>query len=37
VLYLFKLHPWKDPAPRTDDAPALQVPLPEDKIDIPIE
>ena len=37
VLYLFKLHPWKNPAPRDDAPAALQVPLPEDKFTVPIE
>jgi len=35
VLYLFKLHPL--PKTREDTGPALQVPLPDDKIDIPVE
>lgn len=37
VLYLFKLHPLPNGRVRADTGPALQVPLPEDKISIPVE
>jgi len=37
VLYLFKLHPLAKGQVREPDSGALQVPLPGDKIDIPVE
>jgi 4-amino-4-deoxy-L-arabinose transferase-like glycosyltransferase len=37
VLYLFKLHPLPNGKAREGGDPALQVPLPGDKIDIPVE
>jgi hypothetical protein len=37
-LVLFKLHPWPDGnVPEPDEKTGLNVPLPEDKIDIPVE
>ena len=37
VLYLFKLHPLPNGQSREPEGPALAVPLPGDKIDIPVE
>lgn len=37
VLVLFKLHPWPDGRLRDPSAENLQVPLPGDRIEIPIE
>ena len=37
VLVLFKLHPWPGGKVRIIDGNNLQLPLPEDKIDIPVE
>jgi hypothetical protein len=37
VLYLFKLHPLPNGKTREAIGPSLQEPLPEDKIDIPVE
>jgi len=37
VIYLFKLHPLPSGVVRSEEGKALQVPLPGDKIDIPVE
>jgi 4-amino-4-deoxy-L-arabinose transferase-like glycosyltransferase len=37
VLYLFKLHPLPNGQVREPEGPNLQSPLPDDKIDIPVE
>ncbi|MGD0156661.1 MAG: hypothetical protein ABSB50_11210 [Terracidiphilus sp.] len=37
VLVLFKLHPLPDGKERDEDGPGMTAPLPDDKIDVPVE
>jgi hypothetical protein len=37
VLVLFKLHPLPDGKERDEDGPRMTAPLPDDKIDVPVE
>jgi len=37
VLYLFKLHPMHDGQARNPSNPAMQQPLPDDRINVPVE